>query len=1171
MHALRGMVDSWGALALAVTWQLAALVVVAWLCERLFRLRHARARHSLWWFVLVAPLLLAPGRIALERREAVVRVAAPEAVLRVVSVTAPGIEQPANAPVETGPVARESARPAASWWEGLSLTDALAAAWVLGCLSLALRLLVGHLRVRRMIAGNQPVAGEAALRTLQVLLAQAGVSGEVCLRASASVGAPVLYGLRRPTILLPEGWVESLSPEDLRALLAHEVAHIKRRDFLAHFVQRLVEIPLFFHPATWLASRRITLAREELADAWALRNGADAGSYARSLAAAADRAQTRLSVVSVGVAEGRSTLLRRVEAIMKGGTLNRLSRPLVVGLVAIVLLSAGAFAGVQLRGEPTKGAVDESIADLRTLEQEMRDLGLAMLMYLQDSGGIFPPTDDIGEIQRILGPYMETQAVFARELRYMMPPGISVSAIENPSETPFAIADDHPEEGVLVYANGQTGFREKVKDESFSRIVEFRVLDEDGAPARGAQIRMLGDGREAVLTADARGHCKGVIEGGWRTSEAHFHVWSPDGDAERIFTIYFSGERTEKKVVLGKGAPASNTVSFSGRVVDRRGRPVAGASLWVYGFDAPHGMGVAFLSREIGTTDAEGEFSAVIPRMPVGNTGWGGGWMDPWTCQVIAHKPGQGLGWAEVEGDSAIAGLRISLARADGLRGTVRDKDGALLPNVLVQVEETEVAGKSLLFESMAAFPPWMETRTDDEGRFVLDDLPADATVKLGVSTCGAGEGYRADQMGPDLGEINLAEQSGELDIQLVQQPTITGVLLTPEGEPAAGVRVKLWGEIKGEQRGVTGASAVTDADGRFVLQVWVGGTWDVWAIDRHYYAALAEDLSVDVAETVELPATKLERNGTLRGRVLDAETGLPIPGVTVRSQGRGPSEFGTFAPQVKTDEEGRFEIGAISGSTSLSTELPPGYTWNHEMRKEVRDGTVYFVVTEDEENPSTRSVEVKPGEVRAGMDLYLRPGARLRGRLLGPDGEAWGDRGRVYAEPEEGLVERQGFIRSPGGLLTREGDFSIEHLYPGMPAVVTMVDYERRLGGTARVVPVRGEVAEATVRIHPCAHITGRVLMPDGTPAQGANLSIAHRLVRESIDERGRFDVPLGVVGFPSRISARLGKLFPDSSNPIWPPKYSGESRLFEVRPGQVVIDVGDIVLEPYEYPETD
>jgi len=365
MLALRGTVDNWWSLALVVTWQLAALAVVAWLCEKAFRLRHPRVKYALWWFVLVAPLVLAPGRISLERREAVLRMAAPEAVVRVVRGSALGTERPPiGSFAQTGPLAAEWEASTTLWWQGLSLTDALAAVWLLECVALTLRLLVGHRRARRMIADSQPVAGEGVLMALEALLSEAGVRREVALRTSASLGAPVLYGLRRPTILLPEDWLDSLSPEDLRALLAHEVAHIKRQDFLTHLLQRLVEIPLFFHPGAWLANRQIALAREELADAWALRNGVDAGSYARSLTVAAERVQTRLSVASVGVAEGRSTLLLRVEAIMRRESIKRLSRPSAAALTAVLLACTGAFAAVQMGSKTEDGDPEDVVADV---------------------------------------------------------------------------------------------------------------------------------------------------------------------------------------------------------------------------------------------------------------------------------------------------------------------------------------------------------------------------------------------------------------------------------------------------------------------------------------------------------------------------------------------------------------------------------------------------------------------------------------------------------------------------------------------------------------------------------------------------------------------------------------------------------------------------------------
>jgi hypothetical protein len=175
--------------------------------------------------------------------------------------------------------------------------------------------------------------------------------------------------VRRPTILLPAEWLDSLAPDELEALLAHEVAHVKRRDCLANFTQRLIEIPLFFHPGAWLASRRITLAREELADAWALARGVEASSYARFLAAAAERTQARLSVASVGVAEGRSTLLRRVEAIMRGGSPKRLSRPLVIALAALVLVSAAAFAAVEFSAEKLRS---QAGADGAEQDREVR-------------------------------------------------------------------------------------------------------------------------------------------------------------------------------------------------------------------------------------------------------------------------------------------------------------------------------------------------------------------------------------------------------------------------------------------------------------------------------------------------------------------------------------------------------------------------------------------------------------------------------------------------------------------------------------------------------------------------------------------------------------------------------------------------------------------------------
>jgi beta-lactamase regulating signal transducer with metallopeptidase domain len=338
---------------LTIAWQAALLAVLVLACERVLRVRQARARHSLWWIVLAAPLVLAPVRLALARSAATVAVPAPQPVVRAVEFTQSltGPAEPPAAPLalrRTAPSGGPAARQMPS-------SGMLMAVWLLGCALVAARLLLGHRSLRRLLAASQPVGEGPARALLEALCRESGVGQEIALRSAVALSAPLLYGLRRPAILVPREWLDSLSPEDLRVVLAHEVAHIRRRDVLGNLVQRLAELPLFFHPASWLAGRRIMLAREELCDAAALGEAADARSYALSLLSVAERTRGRLALASVGVAEGKFTLLRRVEAIMRPDRVKGVSRA-VWAVLAIFVIAAGvAFAAVQF-AEPEAAA-----------------------------------------------------------------------------------------------------------------------------------------------------------------------------------------------------------------------------------------------------------------------------------------------------------------------------------------------------------------------------------------------------------------------------------------------------------------------------------------------------------------------------------------------------------------------------------------------------------------------------------------------------------------------------------------------------------------------------------------------------------------------------------------------------------------------------------------------
>src|SRR5258708_37268168 len=84
-----------------------------------------------------------------------------------------------------------------------------------------------------------------------------GIKQRVRLRLSATASSPAVYGLWLPVILIPQRLADKLSALQLRAVLLHELAHIKRSDVLAHYAQTLLQILYWWHPLLWLANARI--------------------------------------------------------------------------------------------------------------------------------------------------------------------------------------------------------------------------------------------------------------------------------------------------------------------------------------------------------------------------------------------------------------------------------------------------------------------------------------------------------------------------------------------------------------------------------------------------------------------------------------------------------------------------------------------------------------------------------------------------------------------------------------------------------------------------------------------------------------------------------------------------------------------------------------------------
>ena len=164
-----------------------------------------------------------------------------------------------------------------------AMLPALVTLWVAGVLLLGMRSLGGLTLVRRL-ARTGLSAAPAGLEATLARLAQAlRVSAPVRLYESALVGAPTVVGWFRPVILLPASALTGLTAQQLELILAHELAHVRRHDYLVNLLQSAAETLLFYHPAVWWVSNRTRVEREHCCDDLAVSACGSAVRYARAL------------------------------------------------------------------------------------------------------------------------------------------------------------------------------------------------------------------------------------------------------------------------------------------------------------------------------------------------------------------------------------------------------------------------------------------------------------------------------------------------------------------------------------------------------------------------------------------------------------------------------------------------------------------------------------------------------------------------------------------------------------------------------------------------------------------------------------------------------------------------------------------------------------------------
>ncbi len=211
--------------------------------------------------------------------------------------------------------------------------------WLVGMGVLVALLVQRVYFVKGLIAQSKP-ASKRVLDILEECRSQVGLRRKIELRLSANSLSPAVCGLFRPVILMPAAVLEKLSQDKLKAVLIHELAHVRRGDLWVNLLQTMFQIAFFYNPLIWIANAMVCRAREQAVDEMVLVTlKSETNSYPNTLIDVAEMIFTKpnFSLSLIGVAESKKALERRIKHMLNRPTPTR-SKLGALGLLSIITI-----------------------------------------------------------------------------------------------------------------------------------------------------------------------------------------------------------------------------------------------------------------------------------------------------------------------------------------------------------------------------------------------------------------------------------------------------------------------------------------------------------------------------------------------------------------------------------------------------------------------------------------------------------------------------------------------------------------------------------------------------------------------------------------------------------------------------------------------------------------
>lgn len=648
---------------------------------------------------------------------------------------------------------KTSAAPAAVQLSPVGATSWLATlfwVWFAGALLLTGYIAATSLRLAWRCRGLPALTDAAALAVLDECGRRLGVRGRLTVVECSEVASPALFGLFRPRLLLPPGFTQSFSPQELRFVFLHELAHLRRWDLPLNWLVAVLQIFHWFNPLVWFGFARWRLDRELACDALAIEAaGADQHrEYGRTILHLLENLTPRTAMPGlVGILENKHQLRRRIGMIANFRPGNRWGLPSVVLLLVLALvgLTDAQTAKPQKPTASTSGSSSQTtpaekaalrvgadpMPEASATNIELRSLTVTVLdsdgkplpgaevhaPYVGDWGKPQPKrlTDENGKF-KLRFPTVPKE--FRREMSNF---GVSVSHKQHVQRSVMWTSS-----GGDVYA----GMPEEVtiKLERGSTIGGV-VQDEQGAPLPEVRVLLSGSGYNGFTMGNTERKSHEYSEVAESNKKFPAAVTDTSGrwrydrfpsDLEKVEVTFVRPDDAQESFappgpddVFRQRPPVSlaelkaqtaitklhDGVTVRGIVVDENGKPLAGVTI-----KEGYGHHNIIRAGEF-TTDAKGRFER--------------GHRAPRQWIYTASRTDRATVSVVVQVGAGMSDARIVLPPAKPISAIVTDEAGAPLPNVDFKIDP---------YRTEAQILDWSAT-TDAHGVVVWTNAPTSAVT----------------------------------------------------------------------------------------------------------------------------------------------------------------------------------------------------------------------------------------------------------------------------------------------------------------------------------------------------------------------------------------------------------------------------------------------------------